>query len=156
MRAAYENLAENVRRALDRLIVGHSFGFSRSMIAPGIGTEIGRDYPPVRHALVRANPRNGRRALYIGSHAWFIEGLGLDESRILIARLLEQTTRPDRVYRHRWEVGDLVMWDNRCVLHRGRRWDSARHKRVMHRTTVAGDRATAAPAFLHELTATRS
>jgi alpha-ketoglutarate-dependent 2,4-dichlorophenoxyacetate dioxygenase len=162
MRVAYEHLAEdlhldeNVRRDLDRLIVVHSFGFSRSMIDPGIGTEIGRDYPPVRHALVRANPRNGRRSLYIGSHAWFIEGIGLDESRILIARLLEQTTRPDRVYRHRWQVGDLVMWDNRCVLHRGRPWDSARYKRVMHRTTVAGDRATADPAFLHELTATRS
>jgi alpha-ketoglutarate-dependent 2,4-dichlorophenoxyacetate dioxygenase len=162
MRVAYEHLAEdlhldaNVCRDLDRLIVVHSFGFSRSMIDPGIGTEIGRDYPPVRHALVRANPRNGRRSLYIGSHAWFIEGIGLDESRILIARLLEQTTRPDRVYRHRWQVGDLVMWDNRCVLHRGRPWDSARYKRVMHRTTVAGDRATADPAFLHELTATRS
>jgi alpha-ketoglutarate-dependent 2,4-dichlorophenoxyacetate dioxygenase len=162
MRVAYEHLAEdlhldeNVRRDLDRLIVVHSFGFSRSMIDPGIGTEIGRDYPPVRHALVRANPRSGRRSLYIGSHAWFIEGLGLDESRILIARLLEQTTRPDRVYRHRWQVGDLVMWDNRCVLHRGRPWDSARYKRVMHRTTVAGDRATADPAFLHELTAARS
>ena len=162
MRVAYEHLAEdlhlddNVRRDLDRLIVVHSFGFSRSMIDPGIGTEIGRDYPPVRHALVRANPRNGRRSLYIGSHAWFIEGIGLDESRILIARLLEQTTRPDRVYRHRWQVGDLVMWDNRCVLHRGRPWDSARYKRVMHRTTVAGDGATADPAFLHELTATRS
>ncbi|HWP76716.1 MAG TPA: TauD/TfdA family dioxygenase [Methylomirabilota bacterium] len=156
MRVAYEHLDENVRRDLDRLIVVHSFGFSRSMIDPGIGTEIGRDYPPVRHALVRANPRNGRRSLYIGSHAWFIEGIGLDESRILIARLLEQTTRPDRVYRHRWQVGDLVMWDNRCVLHRGRPWDSARYKRVMHRTTVAGDGATADPAFLHELTATRA
>jgi alpha-ketoglutarate-dependent 2,4-dichlorophenoxyacetate dioxygenase len=162
MRVAYEHLDEDlrldehVRRDLDRLIVVHSFGFSRSMIDPGIGTEIGRDYPPVRHALVRANPRNGRRSLYIGSHAWYIEGLGLDESRILIARLLEQTTRPDRVYRHRWRVGDLVMWDNRCVLHRGRPWDSARHQRVMHRTTVAGDGATADPAFLHELTATRS
>ncbi len=162
MRIAYEHLDEdlhldaNVRRDLDRLVVVHSFGFSRSMIDPGIGTEIGRDYPPVRHALVRANPRNGRKSLYIGSHAWYIEGLGLDESRILIARLLEQTTRPDRVYRHRWQVGDLVMWDNRCVLHRGRPWDSARHERVMHRTTVAGDGATADPAFLHELTATRS
>ena len=162
MRVAYEHLDEdlrldaNVRRDLDRLIVVHSFGFSRSMIDPGIGTEIGRDYPPVRHALVRANPRNGRKALYIGSHAWYVEGLGLDESRILIARLLEQTVRPDRVYRHRWQVGDLVMWDNRCVLHRGRPWDSARHKRVMHRTTVAGDGATAHPAYLHERGAERT
>jgi alpha-ketoglutarate-dependent 2,4-dichlorophenoxyacetate dioxygenase len=156
MRVAYEQLPEELRGQVDGRIVVHSFGFSRSLIDPGIGTEIGRDYPPVRHALVRANPRNGRKALYIGSHAWYVEGLGLDESRILIGKLLELTVRPDRVYRHRWQVGDLVMWDNRCVLHRGRLWDSARYKRVMHRTTVAGDAATADPAFLHELAAARS
>ena len=155
MRVAYEHLPEELRREVDGKIVVHSFGFSRSLIDPGIGTEIGRDYPPVRHALVRANPRNGRRSLYIGSHAWYIEGLGLDESRMLILKLLEQTVRADRVYGHRWQVGDLVMWDNRCVLHRGRLWDSARYERVMHRTTVAGDSATAHPSYVHEL-ATRS
>jgi alpha-ketoglutarate-dependent 2,4-dichlorophenoxyacetate dioxygenase len=153
MRVAYEALPEELRRQVDGRIVVHSFGFSRSLIDPGIGTEVGRDYPPVRHALVRANPRTGRESLYIGSHAWRIEGLGIDESRILIATLLELTTRPDRVFRHSWRVGDLVMWDNRCVLHRGRPWDSAREKRVMHRTTVAGDGPTAKPAYLHEATA---
>ena len=146
MRVAYEHLDEDlrldadVRRDLDRLIVVHSFGFSRSMIDPGIGTEIGRDYPPVRHALVRANPRNGRKSLYIGSHAWYVEGLGLDESRILIARLLEQTVRPDRVYRHRWRVGDLVMWDNRCVLHRGRPCSS-----VLERSTMCAPSRSSPP-----------
>ncbi|HYB42122.1 MAG TPA: TauD/TfdA family dioxygenase [Candidatus Methylomirabilis sp.] len=152
-RAAYAALSEDLRGLVDGKVVVHSFGFSRSLIDPGIGTEVGRDYPPVRHSLVRANPRNGRKALYIGSHAWHIEGMGIDESRILIAKLLELTTRPERVYRHRWAVGDLVMWDNRCVLHRGRPWDSARHKRVMHRTTVAGDGPTALPPYLHELAA---
>jgi alpha-ketoglutarate-dependent 2,4-dichlorophenoxyacetate dioxygenase len=153
MRVAYATLPEELRQAVQGKIVVHSFGFSRSLIDPGIGTEVGRDYPPVRHALVRANPANGRPSLYIGSHAWVIEGMGIDESRILIARLLEHTTRPDRVYQHRWRVGDLVMWDNRCVLHRGRIWDSARHHRVMHRTTVAGDGPTAQPPFVHELAA---
>ena len=109
------------------------------------------DYPPVRHALVRANPRNGRKNLFIGSHAWRIEGLGIDESRILLAKLLEVTVRPEHVYRHRWQVRDLVMWDNRCALHRGRPWDSGRHRRVMHRTTVAGDGPTADPPYLHDL-----
>ena len=149
MRVGYETLPEELRRQVDGKIVVHSFGFSRSLIDPGIGTEIGRDYPPVRHALVRANPRNGRRSLYIGSHAWYIEGMGLDESRMLIAKLLEHTVRADRVYRHRWQVGDLVMWDNRCALHRGRLWDSARYERVMHRTTVAGDGPTADPSYLN-------
>jgi alpha-ketoglutarate-dependent 2,4-dichlorophenoxyacetate dioxygenase len=152
-RVAYATLPEELRRLVDGKVVVHSFGFSRSLIDPGIGTEVGRDYPPVRHALVRANPANGRPSLFIGSHAWLIEGMGVDESRILLAKLLEHTTRPDRVYRHRWRVGDLVMWDNRCVLHRGRSWDSGRHARVMHRTTVAGDGPTATPPFLRDLAA---
>jgi alpha-ketoglutarate-dependent 2,4-dichlorophenoxyacetate dioxygenase len=154
MRVGHATLPEELRQAVHGRIVVHSFGFSRSLIDPGIGTEVGRDYPPVRHALVRANPRNGRASLYIGSHAWVIEGMGIDDSRILLAKLLEHTTRPDRVYQHCWRVGDLVMWDNRCVLHRGRLWDSARHARVMHRTTVAGDGPTAQPPFVHELPAT--
>jgi alpha-ketoglutarate-dependent 2,4-dichlorophenoxyacetate dioxygenase len=151
MRVAYEALPDDLRRQVDGKVVVHSFGFSRSLIDPGIGTEVGREYPPVRHALVRANPANGRKAVYVGSHAWFVEGMSIDDSRILIARLLEITTRPDRVYRHTWSVGDLVMWDNRCVLHRGRPWDSARYQRVMHRTTVAGVGPTAEPPFLHDL-----
>ena len=155
MRVAYEALPDDLRRQVDGKVVVHSFGFSRSLIDPGIGTEVGREYPPVRHALVRANPANGRKAVYVGSHAWFVEGMSIDDSRILIAKLLEITTRPDRVYRHTWRVGDLVMWDNRCVLHRGRPWDSARHPRVMHRTTVAGTGPTAEPALLHDLPAAR-
>jgi alpha-ketoglutarate-dependent 2,4-dichlorophenoxyacetate dioxygenase len=153
MRVAYDALPEDLRRQVDGRIVVHSFGFSRSLVDPGIGTEVGRDYPPVRHALVRTNPRNGRKNIYIGSHAWRIEGLGIDESRILIAELLEVTVRPEHIYRHHWHVGDLVMWDNRCALHRGRPWDSASQQRVMHRTTVAGDGPTAEPPYLHELAA---
>ncbi len=151
MRVAYDALPDDLRREIEGKVVVHSFGFSRSLVDPGIGSEIGGSYPPVRHALVRANPRNGRKSIYVGSHAWYIEGMGIDESRIVIAKLLEITTRPDRVYRHRWRVGDLVMWDNRCVLHRGRIWDSVRHKRVMHRTTVGGDGPTAEPPYLHQL-----
>jgi len=151
MRVAYDELPGDLRREVEGKVVVHSFGFSRSLIDPGIGSEIARDYPPVRHALVRANPWNGRKSVYVGSHAWYIEGMGIDDSRILIAKLLEIMTRPDRVYQHRWRVSDLVMWDNRCVLHRGRLWDSARHQRVMHRTTVAGDGPTANPPYLHEL-----
>jgi alpha-ketoglutarate-dependent 2,4-dichlorophenoxyacetate dioxygenase len=155
MRVAYDALPDDLRRQVEGKVVVHSFGFSRSLIDPGIGTEVGREYPPVRHALVRTNPANGRKAVYVGSHAWFVEGMSIDDSRILIAKLLEITTRPDRVYRHTWRVGDLVMWDNRCVLHRGRPWDSARHPRVMHRTTVAGTEPTAEPPFLHDLPAAR-
>ena len=66
-----------------------------------------------------------------------------DEARTLLRELLELATRPELVYTHRWQPGDLVMWDNRCVLHRGRPWDENKYRRVMHRTTVAGDGPTA-------------
>ena len=101
----------------------------------------------MRHALVRANPAHGRKTFYIGSHAWFIEGMPYGESRRLLDELLALTTAEDRVYRHVWKQWDLVMWDNRTVLHRGRPWDSARYPRIMRRTTVAGEGPTANPPF---------
>jgi len=101
----------------------------------------------VRQALIRVNPVNGRPSIYIGSHAWYVEGMDFGESRCLLDDLLAHTTQPDRVYQHRWRQWDLVMWDNRCVLHRGRPWDAANHRRVMRRTTVAGDGPTAEPPF---------
>jgi alpha-ketoglutarate-dependent 2,4-dichlorophenoxyacetate dioxygenase len=67
------------------------------------------------------------------------------ESRQLLDELLADTTRPEEVYQHRWRPWDLVMWDNRCVLHRGRPWDAARYRRVMRRTTIAGDGPTVEP-----------
>ena len=105
----------------------------------------GREVPPVRQALVRENPFNRRKAIYIGSHAWYIEGMDYSESRRLLDELLAHTTRPECVYQHRWTQWDLVMWDNRAVLHRGRPWDAAQHRRVMRRTTLAGEGPTAEP-----------
>jgi alpha-ketoglutarate-dependent 2,4-dichlorophenoxyacetate dioxygenase len=148
MRHAYATLPEAVRQRLAGRVVVHSILYSRSTIAPGlIDPEDERGLPPVRQALVRANPANGRKSLYIGSHAWYIEGLPYDESRRLLDELLAHTTRPECVFQHRWRPWDLVMWDNRCVLHRGRTWDSTRYRRVMRRTTVAGEGSTAAPPF---------
>jgi alpha-ketoglutarate-dependent 2,4-dichlorophenoxyacetate dioxygenase len=148
MRHAYATLPEAVRQRLDGRVVVHSILYSRSTIAPGlIDPEDERGLPPVRQSLVRANPTNGRKSLYIGSHAWYIEGLPYDESRRLLDELLAHTTRPDGVLQHRWRPWDLVMWDNRCVLHRGRTWDASRYRRVMRRTTVAGEGPTAEPPF---------
>jgi alpha-ketoglutarate-dependent 2,4-dichlorophenoxyacetate dioxygenase len=148
MRHAYHTLPESTRQRLDGRVVVHSILYSRSTIAPGLlDPEDERGLPPVRQALVRANPANGRQSLYIGSHAWYVEGLPYDESRRLLDELLAHTTRPACILRHSWRQWDLVMWDNRCVLHRGRPWDAARYRRVMRRTTVAGDGPTAEPAF---------
>jgi len=148
MRHAYATLPEETRRRLEGRVVVHSILYSRSTIAKGLfNPEHERALPPVRQALVRANPVNGKKSIYIGSHAWYIEGLPYDESRRLLDDLLAHTTRAEMVLQHRWKQWDLVMWDNRCVLHRGRPWDAAKHARVMRRTTIAGEGPTAEPPF---------
>ena len=146
MRHAYATLPETTRRQIDDRVTVHSILYSRSTIAKGLfDPEHERGLPPVRQALVRANPVHGRKSIYIGSHAWYIEGLPYEESRRLLDDLLAHTTRPGLAYQHRWRQWDLVMWDNRCVLHRGRPWDAGRYVRVMRRTTVAGEGPTAEP-----------
>ena len=148
MRHAYATLPAELQRRLEGRVVVHSILYSRSTIAPGLfDPEHEQELPPVRQALVRTNPFNGRRAIYIGSHAWYIEGMDDSESRRLLDELLAHTTRPECVYQHRWAQWDLVMWDNRAVLHRGRPWDAAQHRRVMRRTTLAGEGPTAEPPF---------
>ena len=135
-----------VKARLEGKVAVHSIIYSRNLIAKDLFDPAqAAALPAVRHALVRANPVNGRKTFYIGSHAWFIEGLPYAESRRLLDELLALTTAPERVYRHVWKQWDLVMWDNRCVLHRGRPWDSARYPRIMRRTTVAGEGPTANP-----------
>lgn len=143
-RVAWEALPPETQRRLEGKVAIHSFGYSRGLLDPTLlGAETERAYPPVRQALVRANPLNGKKTVYIGSHASHIEGLPVDEGRALLKELLSVATQPERVYQHTWRQHDLVIWDNRCLLHRGRTWDAKRYTRVMHRTTVAGDGPTA-------------
>ena len=147
-RHAYAELPADAQARLEGKVAVHSIIYSRSLIAKDLFDPAqAAALPAVRHALVRVNPVNRRKNIYIGSHAWFIEGMALAEGRRLLDDLLALTTAPDRVYRHTWKQWDLVMWDNRCVLHRGRPWDSARYPRIMRRTTVAGDGPTANPPF---------
>jgi alpha-ketoglutarate-dependent 2,4-dichlorophenoxyacetate dioxygenase len=148
LRHAYATLPDATRRTIDGRVAVHSILYSRSTIAKGLlDPEHERGLPPVRQALVRTNPVNGRKAFYTGAHAWYIEGLPYDESRRILDDLLAHATRPELVLQHRWTQWDLVMWDNRCVLHRGRPWDASRHVRIMRRTTIAGEGPTAEPPF---------
>jgi alpha-ketoglutarate-dependent 2,4-dichlorophenoxyacetate dioxygenase len=143
-RLAWEALAPDAQSRLDGKVAIHSFAYSRGLIDPTLlGPETEQLYPPVRQALVRANPVNGKKTVYIGAHASHIEGAPIEEGRALLKELLELATRAENVYRHTWRQHDLIIWDNRCMLHRGRPWDSRRYTRVMHRTTVAGDGPTA-------------
>lgn len=143
MRAAWDALPEGKRQGLEGLVAVHDFVYSRGLIGYDQFTDAERAaVPPVQQALVRTHPVTGRQALFLGSHASQIIGWPVEESRRLLRKLLEFATQPRFVYRHTWRTGALVMWDNRCVLHRGRPWEP-RHRRVMHRTTVAGDGPTA-------------
>ena len=144
MRVGYSRLPEDLRRFLDGKEAIHSFVYSRGLVDDGLmPPDHAAQVPPVRQALVRANPVSGRKAFYVGSHACEIVGMPTAAARALLRELREAATRPELVYTHRWRVGDLVMWDNRCMLHRGRPWDESKYRRVMHRTTVAGEGPTA-------------
>ena len=146
-RAAYPSLPEADQQRLQQLTVVHDFAWSRDQVRPGFFTDAERaTYPPVRHPLVRVNPANGRKNLFLGAHASHVESLPVDDGRALLKQLLAHVTQPQFCYRHEWTEGDLVIWDNRCVLHRATPFDTARHKRLMQRTTISGDATELAPA----------
>jgi len=141
-RAAYPSLPDDLKRRAESAVAVHDFSWSRDQIRPGFFTEKERaQYPPVRHPLVRANPVNGRKNLFLGAHASHVEGMSVENGRALLKKLLEHVTQPEFRYRHEWQEGDLVIWDNRCVLHRATPFDTSRHERLMQRTTVSGDPA---------------
>jgi alpha-ketoglutarate-dependent 2,4-dichlorophenoxyacetate dioxygenase len=144
LRGAWDALSADRKRGLEALVAEHSFVYSRGLIGYDQFTDAERAaVPPVPQAVVRTHPATGRKSLYLGSHASHILGRPVEEGRALLRELLEFATQPQLVYRHVWRQHDLVMWDNRCVLHRGRPWDERRYRRVMHRTTVAGAGPTA-------------
>jgi alpha-ketoglutarate-dependent 2,4-dichlorophenoxyacetate dioxygenase len=141
-RCAYPSLPEPLKQRVEGLVAVHDFAWSRDQVRPGFFTDRERaEYPPVRHPLVRANPVNGRKSLFLGAHASHVEGWPLQEGRALIETLLAHVTQPQFCYRHEWTEGDLVIWDNRCVLHRATPYDTTRYRRLMQRTTVSGDPA---------------
>ena len=140
MHMAWDALSEGEQRELEGLRLVHSWEASRRNTGNIPATEQQkRERPPVSHPLVRTHPATGRRSLYLGMHVSHVEGMEPDASRELLARLLEAATVDEHVYRHAWRPGDLVMWDNRCLLHRAdRNYDMAAHARVLHRTVVKG------------------
>jgi alpha-ketoglutarate-dependent 2,4-dichlorophenoxyacetate dioxygenase len=136
-RVGFRALSPALQQQVRGLWAVHDFRRSRNLVAPGLIPESVRAaLPPVSRPMVRVNVANGEESLYIASHATVIEGWSESDSRELLDRLLQHCTTADRVYTHRWQPGDMVMWDNRCTLHRGRPWQATTHRRVMNRTTV--------------------
>jgi alpha-ketoglutarate-dependent taurine dioxygenase len=137
---AYEALSEETKRRIAGLRVVHSWAASRRRAGAPPPSEIEmRERPPVEHPLVRTHPETGAKTLYIGNHASHILGMSEAEAEALLLDLLEHATRPQFVYTHHWQEGDLVIWDNRCLLHRAlANYEMVKYPRVLHRTVVTG------------------
>ena len=136
-RAAWARLPAPEQAALQDRIVEHSYLYSRDRIDPGLVTPAERAaLPPARWRFSWRNPANGLRSLYIASHAGAIEGMARDEAMALLQRLTDAATAPAHVYQHVWQPGDVVMWDNRASMHRGRPFP-VDQLRSMVRTTIS-------------------
>lgn len=136
-RAVYDALPDPMKSHIDGAVAEHSIWHSRAKLGGYIPTDEERaSRPPARHPLVRRHPGSGRKALYIASHASHIIGWPLEEGRALLEELIEFATQPQFVYAHKWRVGDLVIWDNRCTLHRATPYQSTQYVRDLRRTTI--------------------
>ena len=144
MRAAYDALDAGLKGQIEDLVCEHSLMYSRGSLGMLDYSEEERAmFRPVRQRLVRTHPVTARKSLYLSSHAGGIVGMPMPEARILLRDLTEHATQSRFVYVHTWRLWDLVMWDNRQMMHRVRRYDESQ-PRDMRRTTVAGDAPTTA------------
>jgi alpha-ketoglutarate-dependent 2,4-dichlorophenoxyacetate dioxygenase len=139
MRAAYDALSPAMQARIEGLVAEHSVLYSRSTIGFTDFTDEERArLPPVPQRLVRVHPGSKRKTLYLASHAGWIRGMQIPEARMLLRDLMEHATQREFVHTHQWKVGDLVMWDDRCTMHRAREYDMTQ-PRDMHRTTVSDE-----------------
>ena len=144
MRAAYDDLPEFRKNEISDYVCEHSIFNSRAKIGFTDFTDEERAaMPPVPQVLIRTHPGSGRKSLYLASHAGGIQGLTPPEAKILLLDLMEHATQRKYVYTHHWRAGDVLMWDNRCTMHRGRRHDPT-EVRDMRRTTVTDEKSTVA------------
>jgi len=142
MGAAYEALDDETRAQIEDLVCEHSQLYSREAIGFREFTPEERErFRPVRQRLVRTLPGTGRKSIYLSSHAGTIIGWALPEARLLLRDLMEHATQREFVYSHQWQVNDLVIWDNRQTMHRGRPFPTD-EPRDVRRTTVKGDAPT--------------
>src|SRR5690606_38996308 len=131
MRAAYDALPQAQKQRLAGLHAEHYALHSRFLLGDtDYSEEQRRAIPSAVWPLVRRHPGSGRELLFIGSHASHVMGLSVAEGRLLLMDLLEHATQPRFVYRHTWRPADLVIWDNRCTLHRGRPFDLAARREL--------------------------
>ena len=137
---AYDTLPEAKKQELEDLVIIHDFEETRRRHKlPPRPPEVRAATPPARQPLVAVRD-NGRRALFIGSHAAGIEGMNHEDARAVIDELERICSKPEFTYRHKWREGDMVMFDNICVMHQAMPYDLSNSRRLLHRTTVAGNK----------------
>jgi taurine dioxygenase len=141
MYAAYDRQSPEWKRRIGRLRVVHNLDFSRTRRhGEDPMTEAQRrEVPPVDHPIVRTHPETGRKCIFLGDHAEYIVGMGYEEGRALIEELNAMAVHRDLTYEHHWNPGQLIVWDNRCLMHRATDYDPAVQRRVVRRCTVLGD-----------------
>ena len=135
MRSAYDALSGDMKAQLEGLRVQHSIAYSRHLLGFEFSEKEMETLKGTLHALVRTFP-NGRKSLYLASHAAAIVDWPLAEARLLLRDLTEHATRPEFVYRHSWRAGDLVIWDNRATMHRATAFDDTKYRRELRRVTT--------------------
>ena len=149
MRAAWDALGTDVQQKLEGLSAFHSLYYSQAQAGYVHRTDhlYGlHDKGAPRRPLVKVHPETGRKSIYTGRHAYGVDGMTEAESERFLRKLLDDACQPPRVYRHEWRVGDTVVWDNRCLMHRARPYD-ANFPRVLRGTRIAGDDTELAPTF---------
>jgi alpha-ketoglutarate-dependent 2,4-dichlorophenoxyacetate dioxygenase len=137
LRAAYDALSGELKTKLVGLVAEHSLAYSRARTGFDFSEEEREKLREVPQVMVRTIPENGRKSLYIASHAGHIQGMADEEAGKLIDEIIAHATQRQFVYTHRWRQHDLVMWDDRCTMHRGTEFDDLRWRRDMHRATVS-------------------
>ena len=141
MYGAYERLSDAWKARIAGLRAVHNLDFSRTRRHGEdlMTEEQKRAKPPVDQPIVRTHPETGRKCLYLGDHAEYIVGMPYDEGRDIIEQLNAMAPHPDLTYEHRWKAGELIVWDNRCLMHRATGYDPATQGRVIRRCTVLGE-----------------
>jgi alpha-ketoglutarate-dependent 2,4-dichlorophenoxyacetate dioxygenase len=135
-RAAWDALPPAMQEMIEPLVAEHSIFHSRALIGFTDFTDEERAaMPPVPQRLVRRHPGSGRKTLYLASHASHIIGWPMPDGMLLLRELIEHATQPEFIYRHAWRKGDLVIWDNRCTMHRGRAYDETQPRDLRRITT---------------------
>jgi len=137
MRAAYDALPDTTKAAINDLVVEHDIFWSRALVGFTDFPQSEKDkYPPSPQRLVRTHPGSKRKTLYLSAHGSHIVGWPVADGRLLLLDLAAHATQPQFVYRHEWHVGDLVIWDNRCTMHRGRPHDETKVRDLRRATTL--------------------